>query len=215
MNNITITVFEFLVLICSVIMHEISHGAVALMLGDDTAKKAGRLTLNPIKHIDPFGSIIVPLLLALPSLVGGGPPILFGWAKPVPYNPMRLKNPKIGGGIIALVGPLSNLCIALVFALAMRVIGTTNESLYSLLALFNIIVYINIVLAVFNLVPIPPLDGSNVLFSFLPDRFNDVKFLLSRYGFMILIAFVFFGGSIIAPIIDGIYRLMVGSALMQ
>jgi Zn-dependent protease len=201
-------IFELIVLIFSVMVHEISHGAVALALGDETAKRAGRLTLNPLKHIDPFGSVILPLVLALPLLFGGTP-LIFGWAKPVPYNPHYLKNPKLYAGIIGAVGPLSNFLVAFLFAIGIRVVLAYGGD-GSLALLFNAIVQMNIVLGVFNLVPIPPLDGSNVLFAFLPERFAAFREFLIRYGFALLLGFLFFGYQLITPTIEFIYRFFVG-----
>src|SRR5260221_10394776 len=146
MSGAFIFIFELVVLIFSVIIHEVSHGYVAETLGDSTARDAGRLTLNPIKHIDPFGSIILPALLAIPLLFGA-PTIIFGWAKPVPYNPMNLKNPKSGAGKIAAAGPLSNFILAIIFGLIIRAIfayGSTN--LGTLGELLSVVVYLNIVL---------------------------------------------------------------------
>lgn len=202
--------FYFFVLIFSAIVHEVAHGYVAERLGDPTARLAGRLTLNPVSHIDPFGSIILPLLLYF----GTGGSVVFGWAKPVPYNPHNLKDPVMGGAKIAAAGPLSNILIAFIFGITMRIMvaGGYGESM--LISLFAIIVYTNIVLAVFNLVPIPPLDGSKVLFGFLPRTAWAHEFiqLLERYGTMLLIFFIFFGFELIIPIIRFLYALIAGSS---
>ncbi|KKU88328.1 MAG: Transmembrane protein, partial [Candidatus Wolfebacteria bacterium GW2011_GWA2_47_9b] len=168
----------------SVILHEVSHGLAALRLGDETAKHAGRLTLNPLKHLDAFGSFILPISLYI--LSGGG--FILGWAKPVPYNPFNLKNPKLGAGIIAAIGPASNLLIAIVFGIILRLIFPFVEIplIANLAILFSLIIFINILLAVFNLVPLPPLDGSNILFALLPERWRAVRDFLVRYGFWLL-----------------------------
>src|SRR3989338_2731694 len=149
-------IFQLAVLIFSVIIHEVSHGYVAEYLGDPTARNAGRLTLNPIPHMSLFGMVIFPII----SYLAWGIPV--GAAKPVPYNPNNLKNPRKGGALIAVAGPTSNLVIAVVFGVLVRITFAAGAFSPFLGELFGIIVYINILLAVFNLVPIPPLDGSKV-----------------------------------------------------
>lgn len=210
MSDTLVLIFQFIVLIFSVMIHEISHGFVAERLGDKTARDAGRLTLNPLKHIDPFGSVILPLLLYIANTS-----ILFGWAKPVPYNPYNLKNPKKGGALIALSGPASNFLIALIFGILIRV-GSTFGYLpdSSLSIMFQIVVYINVLLGVFNLVPIPPLDGSKVLFGFLPARMISQRAFdfLERNGMMILVLFMFFGFQLIRPIISWLFGVFTGLA---
>ena len=154
-------IFFLIALIFSIIIHEVSHGFAAEMLGDPTARLQGRLTLNPLPHIDPLGSVIIPALLVLTHAN-----FLFGWAKPVPYNPYNLKNQKWGEAIVAAAGPGVNLLLAVVFGLVVRFgIGTLPSEFISLAGL---VVYINIMLAFFNLLPIPPLDGSKLLRAVLP-----------------------------------------------
>lgn len=210
MDGVPLLIFEILVLFFSVIVHEISHGVTAERLGDPTARLAGRITLNPLKHIDPFGSVILPLLLALPALFGQ-PAFIFGWAKPVPYNPNVLKNPRSGAGQIAAAGPISNILLAIVFGLMVRTIDPASP----LSLLFEIIIYINILLAVFNLLPLPPLDGSKVLFALLPatERSSQITRFLERYGFVILLAIIFFGGGILFPIVRTIFGVIAGRSL--
>lgn len=201
--------FQLFIFIFSVIVHEVSHGVVALRLGDTTAKDAGRLTLNPLKHLELFGSFIVPFLMYLTT--NGA--MIFGWAKPVPYDPRRLENPRRGAGLIAAAGPLSNIVVAVVFGIFIRLaplLGSFAST--QLLVFLHAIVLINILLAVFNLVPLPPLDGSKVLFAFLPPRYDNVRIFLERYGFTILLLFIFFGFSVIQPVIYGLYQLIVGGA---
>ncbi|MEK7086696.1 MAG: site-2 protease family protein [Patescibacteria group bacterium] len=203
-----IIVFQIIILLFSVVIHEVSHGVVAEKLGDPTARLAGRLTLNPLKHLDPFGSVVLPFLL---SLIPGG--IVFGWAKPVPYNPYNLKNPEKGGALIAAAGPLSNIFLAIIFAIFYRILGLVSSPapwLFTLSEFFSMLVLINVVLAIFNLVPIPPLDGSKVLFAILPASANRVKFALEQYGFVLVMIFIFFGFRFISPVILGIYRLLIG-----
>lgn len=212
MNEFLLLIFQLAVLLFSVIIHEVSHGVTALKLGDRTAQNAGRLTLNPLKHLDFFGSFILPISLFL--LSGGG--FVLGWAKPVPYNPFNLKNPKSGGGIIAAMGPLSNFLVATIFAVILRFLvypfAETAPIAASLFLLINIIIFINILLAVFNLLPLPPLDGSSILFSLLPDSWSGVRAVLQQYGFFLLILFIFFGFQYLLPIINGIYKFLVGPA---
>src|SRR4030042_5789406 len=189
-----------LILLFSVVIHEVSHGFAANQLGDPTAKYAGRLTLNPIKHLDLFGSIIFPLILIIMSkLTGGG--FIFGWAKPVPYNPLNLKNKKWGPAIVAAAGPGSNLIIALVFGLSIRFLPTASSIYFANLAyIFSIIVWINALLAIFNLIPIPPLDGSKILFAALPYKYQQLSLRVERYGLILVLFFVFFLFRFIVPI---------------
>lgn len=202
-------IFLILVLILSVVIHEVSHGAMANHLGDPTAKYAGRLTLNPIRHLDPIGSVILPIFLVIMArLTGGG--IIFGWAKPVPINPYNFRDQKYGSAKVALAGPASNFAIALVFGTALRFLP--HLSLISGISLiFSYIVYINILLAVFNLLPIPPLDGSHILFTFLPAGAENLKIFLQQYGLFILLFIIFFLFRWIIPIINWIFTLISGT----
>ncbi|MBP9710971.1 MAG: site-2 protease family protein [Candidatus Pacebacteria bacterium] len=153
-------IFQIVVLIFSVVLHEVAHGYMANYLGDPTARLQGRLTLNPLKHIDPMGSVFLPLILKLT-----GSPILIGYAKPVPYNPYNLKG-KWGEALVAFAGPGTNILLALIFGLIIRVFGGVIDP--TLLGAFAIIAFINMLLALFNLIPIPPLDGSKILSELLP-----------------------------------------------
>jgi len=198
--------FLIIILIFSIVIHEISHGAMANYLGDPTAKYAGRLTLNPIRHLDPIGSILVPLFLILVRS-----PILFGWAKPVPINPYNFRDQKYGSAKVALAGPGSNLIIALVFGLALRFFPEIAE-ISGLYLMFSYIVYINILLAIFNLLPLPPLDGSHILFTFLPPGFENLKIFLSQFGIFILLFILFFFHHWLFLIINWIFGLIVGGA---
>src|SRR3989344_1275948 len=160
------TLFQIAILVMSVVIHEVSHGYAAESLGDPTARLQGRLTLNPLKHLDPVGSIIVPLLTSLSGFT-------FGWAKPVPYNPYNLRNQKWGELAVATAGPLSNIILALVFGLLIRFAGVALSSAFVNIA--SVIIIINLVLAIFNLIPVPPLDGSKILWAFLPYRFTTIR----------------------------------------
>lgn len=199
-------VFQLIVLLFSVVIHEVAHGTVADRLGDPTARHAGRLTLNPIKHLDPFGSVILPVGLFF--LSGGG--FLFGWAKPVPFNPYNLKKPERDGALIAIAGPLSNLFLAFTFGFVAKatVLLSASPIIENLRPFFSVIILTNVALAVFNLVPLPPLDGSKIIFALLPRSADKIKLLLEQYGPFILLIFIFFGFSFISPIIYAVYELL-------
>ena len=182
-----ITIFTLVVLFFSIVIHEIAHGSVALHLGDSTAKDAGRLSLNPLKHIDPVGTILLPFLLLF-ATQGQGP--IIGWAKPVPINPFNFHDQKWGVLKVSIAGPLTNFLLALIFGLIIRFVPLPEPASI----LFSIIVIYNFAWGVFNLIPIPPFDGSHILFTFLGDRFLKLKMFLSQYGLFILIFFIFFGG---------------------
>ena len=203
--DITQVMFYIIVLVFSVVLHEVSHGWVANSLGDHTAKNAGRLTLNPIPHIDPIGSILVPGLLLITTGMG------FGWAKPVPVNPNNFRDQKYGSAKVSFAGPAANLAIALVFGLLLRFfIDPIAGVLPELIPLFVGIVQLNLVLAIFNLLPIPPLDGSHILFDFLPRSLYKVRDFLTRYGIFILLFFVFFVFQYLVPAIESIFRFITG-----
>lgn len=206
-NQATLQIFQLLVLLFSAVIHEVSHGFSAKLQGDNTAEDAGRLTLNPLPHLDPFGSIILPLILALPALFGA-PVFIIGWAKPVPFNPNNLRNKKWGPALVAAAGPAVNVLLAIIFGLFIRLI---DFSFLPALGIFlAIVVLINLLLAVFNLIPIPPLDGSKLLFSLFPYSWRDAEAWLERYGFIILLAFIFFGFNLILPAIFFLFRLITG-----
>ena len=201
-------IFIVVILIFSAVIHEIAHGAMANQMGDPTARYAGRLTLNPIKHLDPVGSIMVPLfLIFMANVFGGG--VVFGWAKPVPINPYNFKDQKYGSAKVAAAGPLSNLALALIFGLAIRFIPAVSLN-PQLLFVFGIIAYINIILCIFNLLPIPPLDGSHILFTFLPFSMNEIKMFLQQYGFFILLFIIFFFLRPVFALIALIFQFIVG-----
>jgi Zn-dependent protease len=200
-------IFQIAILVFSVVIHEVSHGYAALLQGDVTAKYAGRLTLNPIKHLDPIGSVFVPLILAL---IPGG--LIFGWAKPVPYNPYNLKNKRWGEVFVAAAGPASNIFIALIFGLLIRF----SETLHlpnSFVELSLTVVLINIVLTIFNLVPIPPLDGSKILFGFFPHKTIKINDFFNKYNLIILLFFIFFLWKYLDPVILFVVEVFTGLKL--
>lgn len=197
-------IFQIVILVMSVVVHEVSHGYAALWLGDETALNEGRLTLNPIKHLDPFGSVLLPILL---SLVPGG--IMFGWAKPVPYNPYNLNNRRWGEAIVAAAGPISNLVIAFVFGMFIR-FGMAQGFSSDLVEVSLIIVAINVLLAIFNLVPIPPLDGSKILFALVPEKYAKFKESMERAGFFLVLIFVFVLWQFLYPLVDALIKLFTG-----
>ena len=197
-----IEVFQIIILILSAVIHEYMHGWMAFRLGDDTAKNAGRLTLNPLAHLEWFGSFFLPLVMIL-----SGMPFVFGWAKPVPYNPYNLRDKKYGDAKVALAGPLANLIIAIFFGLCLRFLPFFSISFSGLL---GIIVYINLILMVFNLVPIPPLDGSKILGAFLPANLRERYLGSERMGFIFVILFVMLAGGLITPIVNFLFRIIVG-----
>ena len=195
-------IFFLITVILSAVIHEYAHGWAADQLGDPTARLAGRLTINPIAHIDLWGTLLLPFFLY--TISGGS--FMFGYAKPVPYNPYNLKDKRFGPAMVGAAGPLSNIVLAVIFGLMMRAFPGSILTIY-----FSVIVYVNILLAVFNLVPIPPLDGSKILFAILPDSMHNFKVTLERFGFFILIFFIFFAFQLILPIIHWLYGIIAGT----
>lgn len=177
---------SIIILLFSVIVHEVMHGWVALKFGDCTAEQAGRLTLNPIPHIDPIGTILLPSLLVI-----SGSPILFGWAKPVPVNPLNFSNLRKGELLVAAAGVLSNLSLAIIAATLFHLLNNFAPQQFLALHLLNFTININLLLAVFNLIPIPPLDGSKVLLSQLPYNLAREYQKIEPYGFILLLLLFF------------------------
>ncbi len=215
----------------SAVVHEVAHGLSAFWLGDPTAKYAGRLTLNPLKHLDPWGSFLMPVFLLL--LSGGR--FFFAAAKPVPYNPYNLRDQKYGPAIVGASGPLSNILIALIFGLFLRFFiagglvpssdavsllqnlftggNLLGSGLSGIAILFIMIIYVNILLAIFNLIPIPPLDGSKILYAILPVR-EETKIYLDQYGLIFIIPIIILFSGFIFALIRFVelvfFRLVVG-----
>lgn len=194
--------FSIAVLIMSVVIHEVAHGYAARALGDHTAEYEGRLTLNPLKHLDPFGSVVLPLMT---YYLGG---FIIGWAKPVPYNPFNLKPSRWSEALVAAAGPASNLVIALALSLALRLMGGDLSS--ALVTGIAGVVLINVTLALFNLVPIAPLDGSKILFALLPQDAQWMRAWMERSSFVLLIIFIFFLWPYFSPLIFILFQAMTG-----
>ena len=204
-------IFYVVVLIMSIVIHEFAHGYSAYLLGDDTARLQGRLTLNPLKHLDPFGSVILPLLLII-SNAG----FVIGWAKPVPYNPNNLKKGKWSNVMVAFAGIAANLLIAIIFGLLIRFAPSLGLPIYdqfSVQAFYKIcsmIVLMNLVLALFNIIPIPPLDGSKIIFSFIPPQFRYIENFLEKWGMFFLLFFIIFLWSYVSPLIYIAFSFLTG-----
>ena len=192
-----------LILIPSVVIHEVAHGVMALKLGDPTAKNQGRLTLNPIPHIDLLGSIVIPAMLIM-----SGTSFLIGWAKPVPINPMYFKNPDKGMMWVALAGPASNIGIAIIAALILR--GGISEAVLVQIPLI-LVIQLNLVLAIFNLFPVPPLDGSRVLMYLSPPRLQRLLMMIEPYGILVIAVLSYFGvfGPYLDYLVTPIYSVLV------
>jgi Zn-dependent protease len=204
----TTIIFYVAILVFSVILHELAHGYAALWRGDPTAKYAGRLTLNPASHLDPIGSLIVPLV---GYLLGG---FIIGWAKPVPYNPYNLRKPRLDEFLIAVAGPVTNLVIAIVstalLALVVQIEGSLGGFARPMADFLLISLSLNISLAVFNLIPIPPLDGSKILFSILPPAVSyKVRGVLEQYGFMLVLILIFLFSSVIGFVASTLIRFLL------
>ena len=204
----TLFIFNIAILIMSVVIHEVSHGYAASMLGDQTARYQGRLTLNPIKHLDPIGSVIVP---SISYLLGG---FIFGWAKPVPYNPYNLRPGRWSEATVAIAGPVSNITLAVIFGLILRLGIAGGWANQGFVEITSIVIFINILLAIFNLMPIPPLDGSKILYAILPDELGlRIRNILEQYGLILVLLFIFFAGSIISPIVFYLFELVTGFSI--
>lgn len=205
--DITTTLFSVIILIVSIIFHELAHGATADYLGDPTPGMSGRLTLNPISHMELVGSFLLPLLCII-----SGSGFIIGWAKPVPFNPTYFKDKRWGPALVAVAGPAMNMIIAGIAAIAFRIIFMNfGMSMVSLMTILSAVVVINSSLAVFNMVPVPPLDGHHILGALFPKYKNWAVRVMNSYGLVLLIIVIFFAGSIIGPIVSWLVRIMMGA----
>ncbi len=197
--------FQIAILIISVMIHEISHGYMALFWGDKTAQYEGRLTLNPVKHIDIFGSIILPALMYF-----SGTGFIFGWAKPVPYNPYNLRRRNIAEPLVAFAGPLSNFIVALILAIFLR-IGAQFSLPTETILLLTYAVLINIALGVFNLMPVPGFDGFKIYSAFLPPHIAVRLQQFERYWIIFAILFIVFLSPFFLAIVEWLFKIFVGA----
>ncbi|MFA6430862.1 MAG: site-2 protease family protein [Candidatus Margulisiibacteriota bacterium] len=192
MFDLSFIVLTIPIILIALTIHEFSHAKVADILGDPTPRMAGRLSLNPIAHIDPIGFIMLLL-------------VRFGWAKPVPINPYNFRNPKMGNLLVSLAGPLSNFIFAWLVAIVLK-----NVPLPEMLGMIlSYTIWINLSLAIFNLIPIPPLDGSHILEFFLSPYQMEAFYRLQAYGYFLLLAILFFGSPLLIAVIEFVYRLLV------
>ena len=208
MDNIVLILIQLLALFLAIVPHEVAHGYVAWKLGDPTARRANRLTLNPLAHIDPFGSIILPgLLMFMHS------PVLFGWAKPVPFDPRYFRDPRRGIMLVGAAGPITNFALAMLSAVLFRVLGVVGVGGFFATFLAYLCIT-NIVLGVFNLIPIPPLDGSRVAMGLIPEDWVGPYLRLEPFGFVIIFGLLWLGAldRVISPAAFFLFRLLLGAA---
>jgi len=209
MSDISIKIFQLVVLYASMVVHEVSHGLTAYKLGDPTAKLAGRLSFNPLRHIDPFGTVILPLFLILFQS-----PFVICYAKPVPFDPANFRNVKKGTMLTGLAGPLSNIGLAIIFGLLIRLFGFLGFLPPYFLFLLFLIVFLNLLFAFFNLAPFPPFDGHHLVFALLPDKFYRLKnFLFGNYWILMLIWILFIFPYLFVPLIYNLSVILAGQPI--
>ncbi len=195
-------IFIYIIIVLSAVFHEYAHGFVAEQLGDDTAKAAGRLTLNPFVHLDMVGTVLLPLVFLFTPGFG----FFIGWAKPVPYNPYNLRDKKYGSLKVALAGPASNIIIAIVLGIIIRIAMPFSLMSPVAIQLIAFVAYINIILAIFNLIPVPPLDGSKILFDLVPSAGRA----LGRIGFIGIALALVIAFYVLAPIAQIVFYIITG-----
>ncbi len=203
-----LSLFYFLILIASIIVHEVAHGLMAEREGDPTARLLGRITLNPLKHIDWLGSVILPLALILTNAG-----FVVGWAKPVPYDANNLREGRVSEAKVSVAGIIVNLLVAIVFGLLIRVMIATGYTSVAVIEVASIIVFINIILALFNSIPLAPLDGFHFLSCVLPWRAQPFMQKLEEFSLPLLILFILFGWKLVVPFAFTLYSLLTGIAL--
>lgn len=209
MSEFYVKIFQLVVLYAAMVFHEVAHGMMAYKLGDPTAKLAGRLSFNPLKHIDPFGTVLLPLVLILFRS-----PFIVCYAKPVPFNPANFKNAKRDIALTGLAGPLTNFGLAVFFGGLARLLNFGGLVPPTFLLLLFIIVFMNILLAVFNLAPFPPFDGHHLAFSLLPERFYKIKqFLAGNYLLLLAIWILFIFPYLFVPLIYALSAILIGGLI--
>jgi Zn-dependent protease len=202
--------FALVTLLVGLVFHEVMHAATASAFGDPTAREAGRLTLNPIRHIDPFGTVILPGVLLVLAATGTGSGAVFGYARPVPVRIDRLRHPRLHGLLVSLAGPFTNLFLGLIGAAVLRV-APVGQRVFQFLLLW---ILVNLVVAAFNLLPVPPLDGSEMVAVILPDRLRTVWYgFIRQFGFIVLLAILFLWPQILERVIDPVLRVLLRFAL--
>lgn len=215
LNLIQLIAVYAIPVVFAITLHEAAHGYVAKHFGDLTAYSQGRISLNPLRHIDPFGTVVLPLILLAVSKLSGGPGIIFGWAKPVPVNFSNLRHPKRDMLWVAAAGPFSNLAMAVFWAVMVKVGITATGSYFGppLIVMGTAGVFINVIIMVLNLLPLPPLDGGRILISLLPHRLAYAVARIEPYGLLVMILLLFTGalGYIMWPVIAAMLTLLAAA----
>jgi Zn-dependent protease len=201
-NSVLIVVLALIVIAISITVHEYIHGLTSYLLGDDTAKLSGRLSLNPLKHIDPFATVLLPIILVLAGL----PP--FVAAKPVPFNPYKLKYDEFGAALVGLAGPVSNLFMASIGGIVLRTVGTLGSEIW--VTWWWLFITINVGFFIFNMIPFPPLDGSRVLYAFAPNSLQKIMAQIESFGFFTIVIFMLVLFPLLSPVLQSVNSSLVG-----